>query len=349
MRELSSEQLSNQEPTALGTQTGELSIYSGLKSPFTSDVVVLSDKHKQQIETFASRSADVFTAESTLVFDQFSLPSLVARVDCTVDEAGNIAAYEMEDSPSGQGITDALHTASGRTGIKKTIRSHFEETLDVLPTVIISNARNHGTDDELIFGSERYITIGHDASKLEVSGPVIVKAIPGDESSRQPYMRFQPQAVAPLVTEGDKTYAEKLGLLTCAQSIDDLLVDENGDPRSQVIKARLGSMAMGVSIYLTPEDRKRFGKSKAVSFSRLERDFAEYAQQGDGVLLQEFIPPIQIENQEGRSNAILRVFVTLGRQATGQTATVIGGCFVARNAVLLHGASDAVSGAVLVQ
>ncbi|MEI9914162.1 MAG: hypothetical protein WDN66_04250 [Candidatus Saccharibacteria bacterium] len=81
-------------------------------------------------------------------------------------------------------------------------------------------------------------------------------------------MGLQSQAVAPLVTEGDKLYAEKIGLLRSVNSAADLLRD--GDNlSSQVVKARLGSMALGVSIYLSAEDRKRFGKSGTVTASRL--------------------------------------------------------------------------------
>ncbi|MEI9914163.1 MAG: hypothetical protein WDN66_04255 [Candidatus Saccharibacteria bacterium] len=49
---------------------------------------------------------------------QYGLPTLVTRVDCTVGIDGNILPYEMEDSPSGQGITDVLHKAAGYSRVK---------------------------------------------------------------------------------------------------------------------------------------------------------------------------------------------------------------------------------------
>lgn len=349
MKEILSDNLQNIDAVPLGNQTGILDIYDGLSTPFSDDVVVLSDRHREQIEAFVTLAADNYTPEPTLVNELFALPSLLTRVDCTIDEQGNISPYEMEDSPSGQGITNALLTASGQDGIRDIVRGHFEAMLGELPTIIVSNARNHGTDDRLIFGGDRYIGIGNDPTAINTKAPVIVKAIPGLESSRTAYMKLREQAVAPLETEGDKTYAEKIGLLACIRTADELLLDETGALCSQVVKARLGSMALGVSIYLTGADKKRFGSAGTVTASRLKRDLEKYSEENEGSLLQAFIPPIQIENAEGRSNAILRVFTLLDRQGGQVRAQAIGGCYVARNEVLLHGASNAVSGAVLVQ
>ena len=347
MIQITSKELNNREPIRFGEQTGTLDLYDGLTTPFSSDVVVLTEDHISQIEDFVELSAANYSNEATLVQLQYGLPSLVTRVDCTVGVDGNILPYEMEDSPSGQGITDVLHKAAGAPGLKQILLGHFEDMLDTVPTVIVSNSRSHGTDDALIVGEDRYVNIGHNPDEIRTDSPVVVKAIPGRIDSREPYMRLRSQAVAPLVTEGDKLYAERIGLLRSVSSAADLLRD--GDNlSSQVVKARLGSMALGVSIYLSAEDRKRFGKSGTVTASRLERDLEAYKEHS-GALVQEFIPPIQIENDQDRTNAILRVFTLLGRQQGKITARAIGGCYVARNEVLLHGASNAVSGAILVQ
>jgi hypothetical protein len=110
-------------------------------------------------------------------------------------------------------------------------------------------------------------------------------------------------------------------------------------------------MAMGVTVYLRPEDVKIFGKHGTVKSGRLIRDLRKYHELGSGALVQTFEPPIQIDNVEGRNNAILRIFVLM--QASGGTsvrgATAIGGAYVARPELIVHGASNAISGAVLVK
>ncbi len=347
MKVIESNKLNNKDPVILGEQTGVIDLYDGLTTPYSSDVVILSGSHVNQIESFVNIAASNYSKEETLVQRLFSLPSLITRVDCTIGVDGDIHPYEMEDSPSGQGITDLFQNAAGVTGFKQIVRGHFEEALGTLPTIIISNSRTHGTDDALIFGSENYIGNGNKGEGIDIDKPVIVKAIPGDAESRNPYMRLQSQTVAPLVTEGDKTYAEKIGLLKPVSCFSELN-DELGCQSSKVIKARLGSMALGVSIYLSPEDRKRFGSAGSVTASRLEKDFLKYNDHS-GVLAQEFIPPIQIINNQNRTNAILRIFVLLSVAKGIIRSKAIGGCYVARNEIILHGASNAVSGAVLVQ
>lgn len=348
MKQINSELLQNQEATPLGFQDGVLDLYDGLSTPSSTDSVVLSDKHRQQIEAFAALAATNYSPETTMVYGQFGIPTLVARIDCTIDTDGNIAPYEMEDSPSGQGITDALHRGAGQVGIRQVVLDHYEEMVGEPPTIVVASARNHGTDDILIVGSDKYFGPTDPVNPSEISGPCIVKAIPGDTSSHLPYLSLQAQALAPLETEGDKTYAEKIGILESAFSDEDLRLDENGDLQSQVVKARLGSMAMGVSIYLSKEDRLRFGKAGTVTASRLKRDLEAYCENNAGALRQDFIAPIQITNEQDRTNAVLRIFTLLNRRSGVVEAQAIGGCYVARNEVLLHGASNAVSGAVLV-
>jgi hypothetical protein len=347
MKELMSNEINNRDPVRFGQQTDNLYLYDGLTTPFSKDVIVLTEEHMSQIENFVELSASNYTSEPTLVQERFGMPSLVTRVDCAVGEDGDIKFYEMEDSPSGQGITHNLHMAAGVVGFKRAILNHYEDMVNNIPRVIVSSSRNHGTDDALIVGRGRYFGIGQDGWKDDSCTPVIVKAIPGIKSSREPYMHLQSQAVAPLETEGDKTYAERTGLLNPVNSPEDLL-NTDGVLNSQVVKARLGSMALGVSIYLSSEDRKRFGKAGTVTASRLTRDLEEYTNT-NGALVQEFIPPIQLENDNDYSNAILRIFTLLSKRGDQISAEAIGGCYVARNEVLLHGASNSISGAVLVQ
>ena len=353
MKQIKSEEITA-EPLPIGTETGSLSLYDGLESPFTEDVIILSQEHKNQVESFAISAANAFgnssgDKEPTGAQSEHGVPALVVRVDCTIN-GGTVGGYEMEDSPSGQGITDAIHNKVALSGIKHKILEHYALHTGYIPHIIISEHRHHGTDDVMIVGSENY-SFGLPNLELAKDGsPVIIKAIPGIEASHTPYLHLQDRTLAPLVTEGDKSYLRRLGLMSPVQSGLDFLRTTDGSLASQVVKAAVGSMAMGISIYLTPEDRAVFGKKGTVSSSRLQRDTLEYAR-CEGAMTQEFHPPILLDNNEQRRHAIMRIFVllSLDKASNLTTADAIGGCFVARPELIVHGASNAVSGAILVE
>lgn len=341
------------EPVSFGEESGLLDTYSGLKTPFTEDVVLLSEQHREQVETIAVASAVAYGdshghKEPTFAETKFGLPALVVRVDCTIND-GDIIPYEMEDSPSGIGVSDRFVKASTGDDFKEIITNHYVNKTGELPHLIISGARNHGTDDEIVVGRERY---HYGAGSFEIpaigtDSPVIVKAIPGQPESHEPYLPLQERCLAPLVTEGDKSYAVRTDLMQAISDESELL-SEDGELISQVIKARLGSMAMGISVYLAPQDRAVFGKNGQVKRGRLVRDLQRYVQNG-GALLQKLHPPFQLDNSAGRNNGILRVFTLLDRNDTGEVvATAIGGAYVARPEMIVHGAANAISGAVLV-
>ncbi len=349
MKEIISSDI-GQGPIDGGNQSGLLNIYDGLETPISEDVITLSTKHKTQIEEYAKKAASEYgdrqgQKEPTYVQELVGIPSLIVRIDCTIDENGDIVAYELEDSPSGQGITDKVHSHIKGEGIKERLIDHYTDAIGDIPHVLVSGHRSHGTDDNIIVGQEKYLFNEIPAS---VDGPVIVKAIPGIKESHAAYLHLQSQAVAPLATEGDKSYAVSMGDLKEVESETDLLLCADGELASQVAKSRLGSMAMGVSMYLNPLERKKYGKRGTVTASKLSAKIVEYQDRG-GALLQRFVAPIQLENNEGRSNAIMRVFVLLDSRDGEVTAEAIGGCYVARPELIVHGASNAVAGAVLVE
>jgi hypothetical protein len=254
----------------------------------------------------------------------------------------------MEDSPSGQGVAEKVHRKIGSSGIKEAILTHYAGIVGDTPHIVVSGARSHGTDDPVIVGDHNYT---FDSQRSGINLPdnklVIVKAIPGDVSSLDGYRHFQERALAPFHSEGDKTYLERIGDLTPATSEDNFLRTDSGELASQVLKSRMGSMAMGVSIYLHPKDRQAHGKKGIVTASRLEKDRQLFEQTRGGALIQPFAPPLRVENKEGESNAIMRVFVLLDAKQGTIEAEAVGGCYVTRPELIVHGARNAVAGAVV--
>ena len=336
-----------------GVAHSSLAIYDGLHTPVSDDVLSLSSEHTDQIESFARAALEAYgplndRPERTLAHELHGIPCLVGRVDCTIVD-GTIVPYELEDSPSGIGIADLLIQRADGTGIAHQVRQHFVDSVGEVPFVLVSGSRNHGTDDSLVFGDRYFYEKGdYSIPKAVQNNPVIVKAIPGSEISRAPYAHLQNRTLTPLETEGDKTYALRTGIAAAVRRPENLLRDESGSIRSQVLKARIGSMAMGVCAYLTPDDRKHYG-AKGVTASKLERKLEEFCSEAEGVCLtQEFAPPIQTNNASVAGNLILRVFVLSSRNKAGELSVrSIGGCYVSRPDIIVHGASNAVGGAIV--
>lgn len=350
MKEITTDKLSTNH-LKIGETSGMLDVYDGLKTPITDDIFVLTDDHRKQVEAYAIRSSMAYgdasgQEEPTYVHANLGIPSLVVRIDCTVADTGVIIPYEMEDSPSGQGITDIIHRNVVQRGVKDRILDHYEQQIGTIPHVLVSKHRTHGTDDAIIVGDTHYSFPALRPKNEDAL--VIVKAIPGKSESYRELFDLQSRAVAPLCTEGDKSYAERSGELSVVVDESNLLRDNEGLLLSQVLKQRVGSMAMGVTIYLSPADRKVLGKHGCATQKKLLENVIIYNQNG-GALVQPFVKPIQIENTENRRHTIMRIFVLLGKTASGIRAETIGGSYVARPSLLVHGASDAISGAVIVE
>lgn len=364
-RTLNSSELDPVNGINIGAESGELDLYDGLRSPYTADVVVLTGRHISQIADFARQSVVNYGPNGTnackepeLTFAQtnFGMPTLIGRVDCSVDAFGNIMPYELEDSPSGIGISDTVHQAIGANGVAQLVREHYESLLGQVPFVIVAGARGHGTDDPLVVGDENYFYEASNQSipyKLGVDQLVIVKAIPGQPTSLDGYRSLVDRSVCTMESEGDKTYGERIGLHQRVKSADDLHTDlQTGEVRSQVLKRSVGSMAMGIKAYLTPEGRAVYGKGRTVTLANLKSSLANFVAADGHAYVQDFRPAIRSVNPEGRKNMIMRVYTLFepsSDPSVGSNVRVIGGCYVARSEIVVHGASNAICGAVVVE
>jgi hypothetical protein len=357
---ISSAELSSTDALQIGKEVGMLGIYDGLSTPFSEDIIVLNDEHRMAIERFARDSITNYgppnangsiSPEPTRVQTEFGVPTLITRIDCTIDASGNIAAYEMEDSPSGVGVTTKIHQAVGAEGVANQLRSHYDSLIGQLPFIIVSGARNHGTDDASVFGTENYFYQSGNQEiprKLTEDKVVIVKAIPGQPQSLDGYMELRDRSICTMKSEGDKAYGERVGIYQKIENVDDLHQTDD-KLTSQAVKKALCSMAMGVKVYLTPEKRSQYGSSGTVSASKLGNVACGFIESDGYAYTQVFQPAVQAENAEGRNNLILRVYTLIDPAVNGFpiSARVIGGCYVARREIVVHGASNSITGAII--
>lgn len=341
------------ERLVFGSPAGSLDIFGQRDTPFTDDVIELSARHKSQIEAFALQASSLYgdqsgSKEPTFAQTALDTPTLIGRVDCTIVD-GDIVPYEFEETPAGQGVSERLHTAIGSNGIKSVILRHYDSMIGDIPRFIISGARTYGTDDMMIVGEDKYSFEVGEVSHAAPDEFVFVRSVTGDTASKDPYVHLQPRAIAPIVTEGDKSYLERMGILRPIHDAADLLRDDNGDLVSQVVKSRIGSMSRGVSLFLTNEDKRIYGNARAVTGSRLINDTNKFITTGGGAFVQPFAPPFLIESGGRNVSGILRIFVLQGKIGEEAVNRAIGGCFVARPGAVIHGAGDAISGAVVLE
>lgn len=341
------------ERIVFGKPAGSLDIFGQRDTPFTDDIIELSAKHKGQIEAFALEAANLYgdqtgAKEPTFVQTTLDTPTLIGRVDCTIVD-GNIVPYEFEETPAGQGVSERLHEAIGSNGIKSVILRHYDSMLADIPRFIISGARTYGTDDAIIVGEDKYSFTAGEVGHAVPGEYVFVRTVTGDSTSKVPYLNLQPQAIAPIVMEGDKSYLERMGILQAVHSADDLLRDNEGNLISQVVKSRIGSMSRGVSLFLTNHDKQIYGTARAVTGSRLINDTDKFISESGGAFVQPFAPPFLIESGDRKLSGILRIFVLQGKIGEEAVNAAIGGCFVARPGAVIHGAGDAISGAVVLE
>jgi len=353
MSELINTNTIGSERLVFGSPAGSLDIFGQRDTPFTDDVIELSAKHKAQIEAFALQAASLYgdqtgAKEPTYAQTILETPTLIGRVDCTIVD-GDIVPYEFEETPAGQGVSERLHATIGSTGMKSVILGHYEKMLGDIPRFIISGARAYGTDDAMIVGEDKYSFKVGEVSRVAPDEFVFVRTVTGDPDSKDPYLALQPRAIAPITTEGDKSYLERMGILQPVHAIEDLLRDKQGNLVSQVVKSRIGSMSRGVSLFLTNDDKRTYGSARAVTGSRLTNDTNKFISTGGGAFVQPFAPPFLIESGGRNVSGILRIFVLQGKIGEEAVNKAIGGCFVARPGAVIHGAGDAISGAVVLE
>ncbi len=303
--------------------TGSLEINSRTL-PVNETKIKLDDDIVKQIRQLAQNAINAMVRENTLVTRRFDIPTLVARLDCTVQN-GIVLPYELEERPAGIGVTTQLLGSNFSEDIKDHYKGHIGET------PLVAMGPTEVSDDSLVFQ-----TVGLDDRS---DSPCIVRGLPDTVGAHENALQLIERSVSTIQLEGDKTYTLKASGFGARKVIK----GEKLDPQvSTVTKPLQGSQARGVYVYLSPEDRAIHGKRGTITASKmqsiLERDTPQ--------LRESFAPPIRLRGQDGTvGNMILRVFVLVHPTKEPE---VIGGAFVIRKELIVHGASNAIAGGVVV-
>jgi len=268
-----------------------------------------------------------FPSEDTWVQTTLGVPSLIVRLDATESD-GHLIPYEIEERPSGIGITSVINNS---------FRQNLDQARAQWPEfeVVVSPERGEvGTDDFL------WAPI---ATPETAKNLVLLRAEPHENWAHP----FQNRAVSTVLTKGDKSYGQDLGLWEKVTQPEQL--DWN---KPYTLKPMQGSKAKGVVIwyprsqkeptknghYKLPiwERSKRRGASTKTKILRVLEDNPQ------GMYRQEYISPLTTTINQQEMWSIFRIFLAfdLGTRSWKN----IGGLWLARPNILIHGARDSVMG-----
>lgn len=267
----------------------------------------------------ASRLETIPSEHATFVQQNHKLPTLIARIDCTVSGEG-VMPYEVEERPAGLDVTAAL------LGLDFTeqVRSHFQETTGTVP--VVARRPDQLSDDGHVLDVVDLNSVGDQLC--------IVRARPGqlnDVETKQ----LQERSLSTVATEGVKTHTVDGTDINYAK---DVVFDHDV---SIVIKPKQGTHAHGVAVYLSPDDRIKHGKKGTITAAKMQK----IMEANPDFIVERFASPISLRAHDGKiGNMILRVF---GLVHPGMDIQIIGGAYVIRPELVVHGASNAIAGGVV--
>lgn len=136
--------------------------------------------------------AACFPREKSWAQQNYGIPSLIVRLDCTAN--GNISIYEIEERPSGIGIACKLNP-------------DFKPKLQILKSKwpefksLVSPKRN-ACDDGFWLDSTTF------EESLKGNDLLLIRAEPEEEE----YHPLQGRSISTLKNKGDKSYGVEMGL-----------------------------------------------------------------------------------------------------------------------------------------
>ena len=258
---------------------------------------------------------------STHVQQEFARPTLLARIDCTETDKYGIRPFEVEERPAGLDVTAMLLGES----FTEHIRRHFIQTTGQVP-VIARHPHAQSDDGDVL----KVVDLNDIKDEL-----CVVRARP-DQIPENLKDKVQNVSLSTVLNEGRKEHTIDHVLIRRAKDVQFI------PQESIVLKPAQGTHAKGVAVYLSPEDREKHGKKGTVTASKMDRLIKE----NPDYIVEKFTPPIVLKSREGiRGNMILRVFILVHPKSGVE---VIGGAYVVRPELIVHGASNAIAGAITV-
>lgn len=284
------------------------------------NTLYLSGQHRSQVEKLLTAWEREFPWEDTWVRNQTGKPSLIVRLDLSVQADGSLGIYEIEERPGGIGICCSLNSnfRTQFSALAEKWRSNFG------PITVVVSHRRISVDDVVL---------------KDLAGIQIVKGLPsGEVQNRLFLVRAEPEeeeywdlarrSISSVKTKGDKRYGQALGLW---EPIPNDLRQLPWD-RGFALKPKQGSKTRGLYLW---HPSKFKGTSTRTRIERmLESRSVHYVQNWIQPETHNFLPE--------KHFLIRRVF--WGWDPEENNWTYLGGMWNARPNTIVHGATDTIHG-----
>jgi hypothetical protein len=233
----------------------------------------LSPEIKKAMIELLEEWAKHFPKEDTWVWRNYSVPTLIARVDFVISEDGKIIVIEIEDRPAGLGAACDINPEFA----ERLRRIQEENWLPFYPFVPPNKEHHPQYDDYRWLGSE----------PADQEDCLLLIRADRDETSLSHLIW---RSVSTVRTEGDKGYGEKMGFWGRV-SLNDL--DENSSwwLKGFCLKGLRDSCAEKILIW-HPELSKNKHKIRGISTKGKIIDTLSTLGE---MFIQEFIPPLEME------------------------------------------------------
>jgi hypothetical protein len=311
---------------------------------FAPNTIRLSETHQKQIGQYTLTALSCFfelcqAREETLAMTTVNQPTALARVDCTLDDDGNIFAYEVEERPSGLGITRLVSDKLSDGNFSTSVLGHLEDTFGTLP--IVKRHPEARSDDEYLFGESQVSPLEFDertGAVIVANQPQLVRSEPEKVIDAPNAAELSSQAISTVIEKGNKLYRVATGAARIVHGAEELPPKDT----SFVVKTLQSSKTKGTEIWVTKEDNQALGLGKknigVSTWSKIER----IAEGNDTVLVEPLIPGVRSKTTDKIGMTAFRVFVTIYEDHV----QVQDGVYMTRPSHMIHGASDAITGLV---
>ena len=271
--------------------------------------MLFSEEMIQQSLELLKQWEVAFPREDTWVQETFGIPSFMVRLDCIGGRQDQV--YEIEERPSGVGVSQV---------VSPLFRHNLERLSHDWPAydVVVSGART-SYDDHLHGKKTLTLEEAKDSKSL-----LLIRAEPNEEM----FHGFENRSVSSLKEKGNKSYGVALGLWTEVDT-ESRLPWKNGF----ALKPLRGSKSKGVEIWAPGRVN---GKSTE---TRIERTLEKYGR----MYCQPLIHPL-CSGIEKFPSMIYRVF--FGYNVVSTKWECMGGIWMARPNIKIHGATDSVIGPI---
>lgn len=266
------------------------------------------------------------------------VPSPVVRIDFSPSQPDY--PYEIEVRPAGLGIYTGPFGEAGRLrAYFSGLQEHLGRPIGVkvLPSIRGGDCKRDRSLDSRVFAKNAGLEFFEDDQVLNPNYLLWARGGVEDEETvdKDTLEQIEAQSLTPVRDHGNKSYLPRMGLATNITSIEDIDFDE-----AFCLKPMFGSKSEGVGIYVP--GKKVPGTSTKSQIHR----FLESNTSRGGSLRQDYVPPqeVIITNDHRQQYMIFRIFATW--MPEDERYELIGGCYLIRPNVKIHGASDSIVGKV---